>query len=142
MSHKTLARDGFDVIGIETRASNADSAPIGALWGRFFGDPQMQQLDAVEDYPVALYCEYESDHTKPYTFFLGRQVAPGADVPAGLVKRHVPAGSYTLFLADGEQPAKLIETWGSVWETPLERRYDVDYEIHRSDRLVEIYVGV
>ena len=141
MSHKLLSRAGFDVAGIETRASNEDTGPIAALWGRFFDDPRVQQLGTIEDDVIAIYCEYESDHTKPYTFFLGRRIEPGAPIPDGLVKRHVPRGRYAFFLADGAQPATLVETWGTIWETPLERRYDVDYEIHRSSTLVEIYVG-
>lgn len=142
MTHKTLAREAFEVAGLETRASNDDPGPIGALWGGFFDDPRIEELGTIEDPVFALYCEYEGDHTKPYTFFLGRRVTPGTTIPEGLVTRQVPAGTYALFLAEGAVPASLIETWGTIWETPLERRYGTDYEIHRSPTLVEIYVGV
>ena len=47
-------------------------------------------------------------------------------------------------MAEGVQPQALIETWQTIWNTPLDRRYQQDYELHSaSDRSrVEIFVGV
>ncbi len=142
MNYETITCDGLELVGLETRASNADPASIGALWGRFFGDPGVQQVDALDDAVVAVYCEYEGDHTQPYTFFLGRRVAPEAAVPEGCVRRRVGRGSFARFIAEGEQPAALIETWQAIWTTPIERRYEADYEIHAGGPRVEIFVGI
>ncbi|MHC4955918.1 MAG: GyrI-like domain-containing protein [Planctomycetota bacterium] len=144
MNYETVTRDEFELVGLETRASNDDPTPIGALWGRFFGDALMQSVVPVDDDVVAVYCEYEGDHTKPYTFFLGRRVHAGTKVPGGLTRRSMPGGTFARFVAEGEQPAVLIQAWQSIWETPIERRFDCDYEVHPpggGDR-VEIFVGV
>jgi predicted transcriptional regulator YdeE len=140
MSHETETREPFEIVGLETRASNEDPGPIGALWERFLADDELKEGDRI----VAVYCDYEGDHTRPYTFFLGRPVADGVDFPASLARRWVVGGRFARFVAEGEQPAALIATWRRIWETPLERRYDHDYEIHHAGdpSRVEIYVGV
>ena len=141
MKHGMHDREAFVVAGRETRASNDDPSPIGALWSAIYDDPAIRALGADDEPMIAAYCEYEGDHTQPYTFFLGRRVAADAEIPDGLVRREIPAGRYAVYLAEGPMPAKLIETWGTIWEAPLERRFDVDYEIHREPTLVEVYVG-
>ena len=144
MNHEAVTREQFELVGLETRASNADPSPIGALWGRFFGDARMQSLDALDDDVVAVYCEYEGDHTRPYTFFLGRKIEPGTEVAQGRAHRRGPGGAVARVVAEGEQPAALIGAWQAIWTVPLERKYDHDYEIHpQADReRVEIFVGV
>jgi len=144
MSYDIVTREALELAGIETRASNEDPGPIGALWGRFFGDEAVGNLEPAEDTIVAVYCEYDGDHTKPYTFFLGRRVALDAAVPEGLVRRRIEGGAFARFVAEGEQPVALIETWREIWETPLDRTYLADYEIHSAGagRVVEIFAGI
>lgn len=141
MSQELHELSGFVVAGVETRASNDDPSPIAALWSTVFDDPGIQALADPGEEMIALYCDYEGDHTQPYTFFLGRRVPLGTEIPEGLVRREVPAGRYAVFLAEGPIPQALIETWGRIWNAPLERRFDVDYEIHRTPTRVEVHVG-
>ena len=144
MDHVTVTREEMQLAGIETRASNAEAHKLGEHWGRFFGDERLRGVDKLDDDVIAVYCEYEGDHTQPYPFFLGYRVAAGAEVAEGLVQRQVPGGSFAKVVSLGEQPAALIESWQTIWGAPLARRDDADYEIHSaSDRSrVEIYVGI
>lgn len=139
---ETVSAGDFEVVGLEVRAANDNLEPIGALWGRFSTDELMAKVEPADDFIVALYCEYEGDHTEPYTYFLGRRIQPGTAVPEGLARRRVPAGTFAKFVAEGEQPAALIDMWQSIWGVPLERRYLVDYELHQpGGSRVEIFVG-
>lgn len=137
MAHEVVTAGGLELVGLETRASNEDPGPIGGMWQRVHNDPFF--LGAPE--LIAVYCEYEGDHTQPYTFFLGKE---GTDAPAGYVRRSVPAGQFARFWADGEQPATLIATWGLIWGTLTARRFEADYEVHSgaNPSRVGIYVGV
>ena len=140
--YETVSGGDFEVVGLEVRAANDNLEPIGALWGRFFSDELVQQVVPADDFVVALYCEYEGDHTQPYTYFLGRRIATGTMVPEGLARRRVPAGTFARFIAEGEQPAALVDTWQSIWGVGLERRFAVDYELHvPGGPRVEIFVG-
>lgn len=145
MDYETEARDAMTLVGIEVRASNERPDLLGALWGRFHAEGIAGQIDERLGYEaVAVYCEYEGDHTQPYTFFLGCRVEASAAVPEGFVRRAVPAGSFAHVASVGEQPGAMIQAWMAIWEAGLPRRFDVDYEIHdptTPDR-VDIYVGV
>ncbi len=141
MEHEIIeTRERIELAGIEVRASNADARPIGTLWGRVREEDLFRDADRI----YAVYCEYEGDHTAPYTFFLGRAIEPGEETPAGFVRRTVPAGRFARFVAEGEQPAAMMQTWVGIWNLDLDRRFETDYEIHaRTDPTrVEIYVGV
>ena len=138
-------RQTFWLIGREVRTSNDDPSAIGGLWGSVYGDPfadKLPQKLGPEIYSV--YCEYEGDHTQPYTCFLGYRVPEGTDVPEGLVGRRVPAGTYAEFVAEGEKPACIMETWQRIWQADITRAFESDYEVHAPDPAapVAIYVGV
>ena len=148
MNHESLELSALELAGLETRASNDDPSPIGALWGSFFSDARMQKVPALDDDVVAVYCEYEGDHTRPYTFFLGRRIGPDGCLPEGLpegiVRRRVPAGKFARIVSVGEQPGAMIAAWQEIWGMPLARRYDHDFEVHPAadPTRVEIHVGV
>ena len=133
------------LVGIETQASNDRADLLGAHWQRFYAEDVAGQIpDRLGDETVAVYCEYEGDHTQPFTFFLGCPVDAQAAVPDGLVRRDVPGGTYACVISQGKQPMALMDSWTHIWEMPLPRRFEADYEIHRADSpdRIEIYVGV
>ena len=71
MDYETVSCTEMLLAGIQTRASNDDPSKIGELWGRFMSDEAVARLDKLDPDPVAVYCDYDGDHTQPYTFFLG-----------------------------------------------------------------------
>lgn len=145
MNHEVVERTDQVLIGFEIRTSSDDAHEIGEHWGRFMIGGVADEIPGrADDTIVAAYCDYESDHTGPYTFFLGCPVRAGTEVPPGMVERRLPAGRYAHFVAEGPQPEALLQTWEQATKTPLKRAFVADFEVHRAadpDR-VEIFVGL
>lgn len=139
------------VIGIECKTSNApENAPhdIPKLWGQFYNEDIINQIpNKVSNEVIALYCDYEGDYTEPYSLVIGCSVSSLDSVPEGMVAKVIPAGSYAIFHAIGEHPACLIETWGNIWQTELQRTYTGDYECYgekfsNSPQEVEVFIAI
>ena len=131
---QTIQKDAFDVIGIALRADNTDPAvgeKIGAHWQRFFAEGVPGRIpDAVDGAFIAVYADYEGDHSKPYTLTVGLRVAAGAEPPDDMVKIHVPPQSYAMVTAKGAMPDAVVEAWQAIWASDLERAYSVDFEVY------------
>jgi predicted transcriptional regulator YdeE len=93
------------------------------------------------DAAYAVYCEYEGDHTQAFTAVIGCAVAPDAAVPEGMRKITIEAGRFAVYQPAGEMPQAVFDTWAEIWGTPLERRYQADYDRYGGGP-VEIHVGV
>jgi predicted transcriptional regulator YdeE len=143
MDIATVEREGFTVAGISCRTSNAAPHEIGAHWQKFYaGGGAAQIAHRTSDEIYAVYCDYEGDHEKPYTLVIGCEVAPGSAVAPGQVLRAIPKQRYAMFEATGEMPAALIAAWQRVWQAPIERSFDVDFDRHRDANRVQIHVGI
>lgn len=138
------------VIGIACRTSNDPNAgpqDIPRLWQRFYSEDVLSKIPnkASEDV-IALYCDYEGDHTKPYSCVIGCPVSSLDQIPPGLVGKVVPASTFALFHAVGEFPKSLIETWGAIWQSDLKRTYIGDYEVYgqkfASSKEVDVLVAI
>ena len=152
MSHTIKNQSEFTVVGIPLRTSN-DTAmqEIGVHWQKFYATGVLGNIsDKANDSVVALYTDYESDHTKPYTLILGARVnhAAGApaDMPEDMIAKKIPAAKYAVFPVTGEMPAAIPETWMRIWNTELDRTYVGDFELYENqpsgEMAVSIYVGV
>lgn len=140
------------LMGIECRTSNApDAGPqdIPKHWAKFYGDNILDQIpNKSSDEVIALYCDYESDYTGPYSFVIGCPVTSVDDLPEGMIVKIIPTASYAVFYAIGEYPKSLIDTWGAIWHTPLDRTYTGDFEIYGnkfvagSPQEVEVYIAI
>tara|TARA_R110002049_G_scaffold285698_4_gene466971 strand:+ start:92687 stop:93121 length:435 start_codon:yes stop_codon:yes gene_type:complete len=131
--------------GIETRTSNATPKQIAALWGRFIGENLADEIpERVDDNFVAAYFDYEGDHTKPFTFFLGCEVIDACCAVDDFVLREIPIAQYAVFTANGKMPQSLVETWQKIWDSGLSRSYLADFEIHdpANPEQVAVYVGI
>lgn len=131
---QTIQKDGFDVIGIALRADNSDPAvgeKIGAHWQRFFSEGVPGRIpNAVDGASIAVYTDYEGDHSKPYTLIVGLRVAADAEPPDGMVKVHVPAQTYAMITAKGPMPDAVVEAWQTIWASDLTRAYSADFEVY------------
>lgn len=140
------------IMGIACRTSNAPGVgekEIPQLWQRFYQEEIMEQVpNRTSDEVIALYCEYEGDHTAPYTLVIGCPVSAVDALPEGLVAKSIPKGAYAEYQAVGEHPAALVKTWGEVWATDLPRTYGGDYEVYAetfasdSPQKVGVYIGL
>ena len=151
-NYTVLKKPEIFLVGIDCRTSNDPGAAmndIPALWERFFQENIISQIPhKVSDEVIALYCDYEGDHTKPYTLVIGCPVSGLEDVPEGFVSKKIPGGTYAAYSAVGEHPQTLIETWGEIWKTELPRTYSGDYEVYGkkfssgSPQEVEVFIAI
>lgn len=133
------------LMGIQTRACNAAPQPIGELWQRFLVEELAEEIASrADDKLIAVYCDYEGDHTQPYTFFLGCEVIDVACCPDGYVLREIPVGDFVEFPSRGKMPRALMDTWQEIWGSNLKRSFIADFEVHdpATPDEVSVYVGV
>ena len=151
MDFTVVEKPSFMVIGIACRTCNESYEAmhdIPKLWEQFFKETCQGRIpNRISEEIVALYCDYEKDHTKPYTLIIGCGVPSLEVIPKGMVGKVVPASKYALFQAKGDQPRTLIDTWISIWQMDLERTYLGDFEIHHLDfghnpRTIDVFVGI
>ncbi len=140
------------IIGISVVTTNENgqsNKDIGALWGKFF-EMSSQIPNKISDDIYSIYTDYETDYTGKYTAIIGFEVSTLNEIPNGFIGREIGGGKYKKFLAKGEMPRAVVETWKKIWEkdAELNRRYTNDFEVHGvnsqngSDSEVEIFIAV
>ena len=159
MNPKAVQQDGFTVVGIALRTSNAEQMtperPIGKQWERLFKEGVLAAIpNKADGNIVALYTEYASDKDGEYTYVLGAHVTKVESVPAGMVAKNVPAGRYAVFTSErGPVQTVVVEMWRRVWATPKsalggDRTYKADFEVYDqraqnpADSVVDLYIAV
>ena len=150
---------GFSVIGIATRTTNAiemsGRGVIGKQWNQFMKDGLLGRIpERLDTNILALYTDYESDHSGAYTFILGAKVSSAENVPPGMVLKEVPPGKYAVFTSARGPAAKVVpELWQHINSLPKsapggDRTYQADFEVYGPSAAdpqhaqVEIYVGI
>jgi len=95
-----------------------------------------------DDSVYCVYCEYEADFSGAFTVLIGCAVDADAEIPPAMKRLAIEAGIFAVFEPVGELPRSVFETWAEIWKTPLERRYQADFDRYGSDGEVTIHVGV
>jgi predicted transcriptional regulator YdeE len=127
----------FHVIGISTRTTNENgqsAQDIEALWGKFWREEIQEKIqNKVSDEIYAVYTDYESDFTRPYTTIIGLQVSSLESIPEGFVGITIETAAYQKFVSKGKMPEAVFNTWLEIWgntQLNLERAYKADFTIH------------
>ena len=125
----------FQVVGISARISNeGDSAvkDIEALWGRFWGEEiQLQIPYKLNDDIYAVYSDYETDHTGPYTLTIGLSVSSLDNIPDGFTAITLEEDAYEKFTSRGKMPDAVLKTWFEIWaDKDLKRAFRKDFTVH------------
>jgi predicted transcriptional regulator YdeE len=159
MNPRAVQQDGFTVVGIAVRTSNAEqmteARPIGKQWERLFKEGVLAAIPNKADSNIlAVYSEYASDKDGEYTYLLGARVTKVEKLPDGMTVKNVPAGRYAVFTSErGPVQKVIVEMWRRVWETPKsalggDRTYRADFELYDqraqnpADAVVDLYVAV
>jgi predicted transcriptional regulator YdeE len=143
LSFELRDESGLTVLGISARVSNAAPEKIGDAWRRFHSIGSAAAIDArLNDAVYSVYCEYEGDSNGVYAVLIGCAVGVDAATPEGMKKIEIEAGQFAVFEAVGELPKSVWETWAEIWKTPLDRRYQADFDRYGSDGNVTVHVGV
>ena len=145
--------NGFKIIGIETRTTNKNNQAqqdLGSLWGKFFSENLIEKIPNKSSYEIiAIYTDYKSDYTEDYTTIIGMPVSTLNEIPDGLIGREFHADQFKKFIAKGEMPQAVVNTWIDIWQRDqeLNRKYAYDFEVygeksqHGENSEVEIYIG-
>ncbi|WP_260393285.1 GyrI-like domain-containing protein, partial [Riemerella anatipestifer] len=122
-------KNGFKVIGISTRTTNKDNKSkedLGKLWGQFYAENIFEKIpNKVSDEIFSIYTDYKSNYTEEYTTIIGVPVSTLNEIPSGLVGREFEAENFQKFVAKGEMPNAVINTWIDIWnrDEELNRKY-------------------
>jgi len=156
---RVLEQDGFTVVGIAARTSNAkETTPdgiIGKQWARIFQEGVIEKIPNKTDHNiVAVYTDYAGDSKGEYTYLLGARVNSDANVPAGMIARKIPGGKFAVFTSEkGPAPKVVPATWMKIDSLPNtvvggDRVYRADFEIYDErasdpeNLQVDVYVGI
>ena len=159
MNLQVLEHEGFTVVGIAARTSNAKEMTaegvIGKQWGQLMQAGLLAKIPNKADQNiVAVYTDYASDKDGDYTYLLGARVSSDSDVPAGMVAKQIPAGRYAVFTTDkGPGPKVLPEAWMRINALPKtatggDRLYRADFEVYDQratdpqNLQADVYVGI
>ncbi|MDY3317383.1 GyrI-like domain-containing protein [Bergeyella sp. RCAD1439] len=146
-------KNGFKVIGISIRTTNKDNKSkedLGKLWGQFYAENIFEKIpNKVSDEIFSIYTDYKSNYTEEYTTIIGVPVSTLNEIPNGLVGREFEAENFQKFVAKGEMPNAVINTWIDIWnrDEELNRKYTYDFEVYGEnsqkgqDSEVEIYIA-
>ncbi|ADQ81473.1 effector binding domain-containing protein [Riemerella anatipestifer] len=146
-------KNGFKVIGVSTRTTNKDNKSkedLGKLWGQFYAENIFEKIpNKVSDEIFSIYTDYKSNYTEEYTTIIGVPVSTLNEIPNGLVGREFEAENFQKFVAKGEMPNAVINTWIDIWnrDEELNRKYTYDFEVYGGnsqkgqDSEVEIYIA-
>ncbi|MNJ97749.1 Bacterial transcription activator, effector binding domain [compost metagenome] len=135
MSNQIIQK--FYVIGISTRTTNENgqsAKDIEALWSKFWGEEIQKQIpNKLNEDIYAVYTDYETDFTKPYTTIIGSAVSSLENIPNGFVGITIETTTYKKFISRGKMPEAVFNTWLEIWgdkDLNLERSYKADFTIH------------
>jgi predicted transcriptional regulator YdeE len=150
---------GFFVVGVAARTRNAHemsgNGKIGDVWQTFLEPSLVARIpNKIGVDPIAIYTEYESDHTGYYTYLLGVPVSSTESLPANLTVKHVPPGRYAVFTSGRGNIVQVVqEVWQRIWSMSPEelggkRAFQTDFEVYDQrtadpeNAQIDVYVGL
>lgn len=133
MEFKVEDVEDFKVIGISVRVNMKTAGElIGGLWQRWFMEgleAKIPNKESNDKYNV--YTNYEGDHTKPYTCFLGCRVSSVDKIPDKMQAIEIKGGKYAVFDVHGKIPDVVLETWGKIYKSDeFQRRFAADFDVY------------
>ena len=104
-------------LGKKTTNENGQSAiDCGSLWQKFQDGNYVEKIPGkADDNVLAVYHEYEGDHTRPFSYFIGCKVKAGTTRPEGMDSLVIPRGPYQIIISSGKMPDCIADTWKEIW---------------------------
>lgn len=146
--------NGFKLIGISVRTTNQNNQvqeDLGKLWGQFSSENINEEIpNKMSNEILAIYTDYQSNDTEDYTTIIGVPVSTLTEIPNGMIGQEFQPENFKKFIAKGEMPKAVDDTWINIWEQDenLNRKYTYDFELYGAncnkgtDSEVEIFVAV
>jgi len=149
-----LQQEAITLLGLslKTKTTNENGqsgTDCGNLWQQFENETYATKIpNKLSDEIIAVYHEYEGDHTQPFSYFIGCKVAPGTAIPEGMDRLTIPRGKYRQIISKGTMPYCVMDSWKEIWDSNHARTYQTDFEVYDerskdwSDATVTIFVSV
>ncbi|MEJ0106524.1 MAG: GyrI-like domain-containing protein [Bacteroidota bacterium] len=152
MNKTEIATFTLTGLALKTKTWNANgqsAIDCGSLWQQFEKGNYADKIPGkLGDDIIAVYHNYEGDHTQPFSYFIGCRVAAGSAMPEGMDSLTIEKATYQQFIAKGKMPDCVGNTWREIWKTNIDRAYIADFEVYDerskdwNDALVDIFIGV
>lgn len=129
-------KDEFKLVGLRlkgktTNQNNQASKDCGNLWQKFETEKIFDLIpDKLSDEIYAVYFDYESNETSPFSYFIGCKAAMDAETPQELSELLIPAQKYIKYTAKGVMTGCITETWKKIWSSDLNREFGFDFEVY------------
>ena len=133
-----VSKESFQLIGIalkkKTFNANGQSAvDCGNLWQEFETRNISSQISNGSEREIyAVYYDYDGDHTKPFSYFIGCRVSNNMETPEGLEMLTIPESDYQEIVAKGKMPDCVASSWRQIWYSDIPRAYQYDFEVYDS----------
>ncbi len=128
--------ENFKIIGIETETTNENgksAEDLGKLWEKFYSENVPSKIpNNKNDKIYSIYTDYESDYKGKMKAIIGLEVDSLDKIPDGLIGREFNGGKYQKFIAKGQMPNAIVESWQEIWakDKELNRKYTADFEVY------------
>src|SRR6185295_11625014 len=146
-------KDEFKLIGLKlnsktTNENGQSGIDCGSLWQKFEKENFVERIaDKLGNEIYAVYYDYEGDHTKQFSYFIGCKVTIDTQNSQGMDSLIIPVGSYYKVIAKGVMPDCVANSWKKIWSSIIDRAYQFDFEIYDerskdwSNAEVEVFVS-
>lgn len=128
--------ENFKIIGIEIETTNENgksAEDLGKLWKQFYSENVPSKIpNKISNEIYSIYTDYESDYKGKYKTIIGQRVSSLDKVPNELIGREFNGGKYQKFVAKGQMPNAVVESWQEIWakDKELNRKYTADFEVY------------
>lgn len=121
-------------LGRKTTNENEQAGiDCGSLWQRFETEGIYNKIpNKLTEEVIAVYFDYEGDHTQPYSYFIGCKVSEDTETPKGLDSLLIPEQEYQKIVAKGKMPNCVADAWRAIWKSGMVRPYTYDFEVYDS----------
>jgi predicted transcriptional regulator YdeE len=148
-----LEKSAFKLIGLRlpkktTNKTGQSSIDCGNLWQEFERGKLTEHIPNKSESKIyAVYFDYEGDHAKPFSYFIGCKVESETATPKGLNSLTIPEQKYYKITAKGKMPDCISESWKGIWNSEIDRSYGYDFEVYDersndwNDAEVDIFVA-
>jgi predicted transcriptional regulator YdeE len=131
MEIKEFKLTGLALMTKTTNENGQSSIDCGNLWRQFTEGNYADRIPGkLGDDIFAVYYDYEGDHTKPFSYFIGCQIKNLEAIPPEMDVLIIPDGKYQLFTAKGKIPECIARAWTEIWASDIPRAYQFDFEIY------------
>ena len=140
---------GLKLTGKTTNVKNQSSTDCGNLWQKFESEKVSKIIrNKISEEIYAVYYDYESDETGPFSYFIGCRVDNNSQIQKGLSELIIPSQSYMKVVAKGKMPVCISEAWTSIWNSKMKRKFEYDFEVYDdrskdwNDAEVDIFISI